>query len=481
MSKKPQLLLAIVSSLAVCAWASENSPNSKPDPNLDQEFQSAVAHYHAGQLPQAAAQLEQLLPQVPKSFEVHELLGLVYAAQSQDAKAVEQLQAAVHLKPDSAAAHTNLAAALVHAGNSELAGQQFRRALELEPHDYDANHNLGEFYVQTGKIADATPLLEQAQRITPSSYDNGYDLSQAYLLTGQLARARELVQSLVQQKNTGELHSLLGQIEEKDGKFVEAANEFGTAAHMDPTEENLFEWGSEFLLHRTYEPAIEVFTKATERYPNSPRLFIGLGMALYSRGKYDEAVKTLLAAADLNPADPRCYLFLSKAYDSSPNQANDVIQRFRRFSDLQPGNALALYYYAMSLWKGKRAEDPGSDLREVESLLQKSVALDPKLAEAHVQLGNLYADQHEYAKSIPEYTKALEVNPNLPDAHYRLGQDYVHVGQKDRAQAEFEVYQKLRAQHLAEVDKERAEVQQFVYSAKAASSTKPPSNPPSNQ
>jgi tetratricopeptide (TPR) repeat protein len=407
-------------------------------------------------------------------------LGLVYAAQSQNAKAVEQLQAAVHLKPDSAAAHTNLAAALVHAGNSELAGQQFRKALELEPHDYDANHNLGEFYIQTGKIADAIPFLEAAQRLTPTSYDNSYDLSQAYLLTGQLAQAKQLVGKLLAEKNTGELHNVLGQIDEKEGKFVEAANQFGIAAHMDPSEENLFEWGSEFLLHRTYEPAIEVFTKATERYPNSPRLFIGLGMALYSRGKYDDAVKALLAAADLNPADPRCYLFLSKANDSSPNQAKEVILRFRRFSELQPGNALALYYYAMSLWKGKRAEDPGSDLGDVETLLQKSVALDPNLAEAHVQLGNLYADQHQFAKSIPQYTKALEVSPNLPDAHYRLGQDYVHVGQKDRAQAEFEVYQKLRAQHLAEVDKERAEVQQFVYEAKAAPSTRPPTNPGTN-
>ena len=39
-------------------------------------------------------------------------------------------------------------------------------------------------------------------------------------------------------------------------------------------------------------------------------------MALYSRGNYDVAVKSLLKAADLNPSDPRCYLFLSKAYDS---------------------------------------------------------------------------------------------------------------------------------------------------------------------
>jgi tetratricopeptide (TPR) repeat protein len=470
-SKRPQFGLVIFCSLLVCAAfaAAEDNQNQQ----LDRQFQSAVAQYHAGRFAEAAAQLEDLLPQVPKSFEVHELLGLVYASQSQDTKAIEQLEAAVRLKPDSAAARTNLAAALSHSGNSALAGEQFRKALELEPRDFDANHNLGEFYIQSGKIADARPLLEQAQRINPSSYDNGYDLALAYFLTGRLAEARQLVQDILRQKNTGELHNLLGQIEEKEGKFVVAANEFEIAAHMDPSEDNLFDWGSEFLLHRTYEPAIDVFEKASQRYPNSPRLLIGLGMALYSRGRYDEAVKALLTAADLTPSDPRCYLFLSKAYDSSPNQAEDVIQRFRRYAELQPGNALALYYYAMSLWKGKRAEDAGFDLREVESLLQKSVALDQALPEAHVQLGNLYADQHEYDKSIPEYVRALELNPNLPDAHYRLGQDYVHVGQKDHAQGEFEVYQRLRAQHMADVDKERAEVQQFVYSAKAAPSTKP--------
>jgi tetratricopeptide (TPR) repeat protein len=109
----------------------------------------------------------------------------------------------------------------------------------------------------------------------------------------------------------------------------------------------------------------------------------------------------------------------------------------------------------------------------VETLLKKSIALNGSLAEAHVQLGNFYADQHEYDKSIPEFVRALELNPNSSDAHYRLGQDYVHIGQKDRAQKEFDVYQKLRAEHLAEVDKERAEVQQFVYSEKAASLPQP--------
>jgi len=462
----PAILSAFLSYTAI--GAAQDSQTAK----WDRQYQSAVAQYEAGKYAESAAQLEDLLPHAPNSFEIHELLGVVYASLSDDAKAIPNLELAIRLKPDSSEARTSLAATLNHAGKSNEAGEQFRKAQALAPEDFDTNHNLGEFYVQSGKLGDARPFLERAQRINPSSYDNSYDLAMADYLSGQLAEARQAVQSLLEKKNTGELHNLLGQIEEKDGKFLVAVNEFEMAAHMDPSDDNLFDWGSELLLHRTYEPAIDVFTTATQRYPNSPRLMIGLGMALDLRGKYDEAVKALLTAADLDPSDARCYVFLSKAYDSSPNQAEDVIQRFRRYAELQPNNALAQYYYALSLWKGKRVGDTGLDLHEVESLLQKSIALDEKLPDAHVQLGNLYADQHEYAKSIPEYLRALELNPNLSDAHYRLGTDYVHVGQKDQAQKEFDVYQKLRAQHLAEIDKERAEVQQFVYAEKAPSVTK---------
>jgi len=222
------------------------------------------------------------------------------------------------------------------------------------------------------------------------------------------------------------------------------------------------------LLHETLGPAIEVFQQATIRYPRSPRLLIGLGMALYARGNYEEAVKSLLKGADLSPGDPRAYLFLSKAYDRSPSQVNEVIQRFRSFAELQPRNAQALYYYAVSLGKEKRVQDASLDLGQIESLLKKSVALDPALAEAHLQLGNVYSDQNRHAQAIPEYLQALKLNPDLADAYYRLGQAYVRTGEKDRAQEQFQVYQKVRAEHMADLDKQRAEVRQFVYSAKNA-------------
>ncbi len=464
----PIIILCLLLAGAVSAQATDTEAQK-----LDRQFQSAVADYNAGHFAEAADKLQILLPHAPNSFEVHELLGLSYASLSQDKKAIEQLQAAVRIKPDYAPARTNLAASLSHAGQTGPAGEQFRKAYELEPGDYSANHNLGEFYVQQGKLKEARPLLEKAQQLKPDAYDNGYDLAMADFLTGQLDDARGVIQTLLAQKNTGELHNLLGQIGEQDGKFVDAAKEYDTAAHIDPSDDNLFAWGSELLLHRTYEPAVDVFKFATARYPNSPRLQIGLGMALYARGLYEESVDALLKAVDLSPDDPRCYQFLARAYDSSPKQADEVIQRFQRYAEKQPANARAQYFYAMSLWKGKHLEASSPEVTTVEALLKKSIALDGSQAETHVQLGNLYADQHQYPESIPEYERALALDPNLPDAHYRLGTDYVHVGQKDKAQEEFAVYQKLRAQHLAEDDKQRSEVQQFVYSAKAAAGARP--------
>ena len=460
----------ITLALLLCMPSISQTP---PKQDLDRQYHAAVSDYEAGRYAQAAAQLEKLLPYAPRSYELHELLGMVYASQSMNDKAIEHLKTAVEIKPELAEARINLGAALSRAGKAELAAEQFRKAVELEPTNYDANHNLGEFYIQARKLAEAQPCLEKAWQLRPEDYDNGYDLAMADFLLGKRDQSRQVIHGLIKVKDTGELRNLLGQIDEQDGKYVEAANDYEAAAHLDPSEDNIFDWGSEMLLHRTYEPAIAIFQQGTERFPKSPRMFIGLGLADYSRGKYDDAIKALITAADMDPADPRAYVFLSKAYNSSPLQADDVIQRFRRYAELQPGNALAQYYYAVSLWKGRRASDPGTDMGTVESLLLKAIALDDSLAEAHVQLGNLYADQHQYDKSIPQYVRALELDQNLSDAHYRLGTDYVHVGRKEDAQKEFAIYQKLRAEHLAEVEKERAEVQQFVYSEKAPAPSKP--------
>ncbi len=474
----------------------QQSHNSQPNQQLATILQSAQDDYAAGLPGQAAAKLETALRNVPglanpnhadpatlqrqrlgpQYFRMEELLGLCYASMSQDDRAVPYLEAATHLQPKEEEAHTNLAASLLRLHRTDQALDQFRQALALAPRDYTANHNLGEFYIQTGRLPEAIPLLEQAQALKSEAYDNGYDLATAQLMVGSYGPSRKTVEALLKLKNTAELHDLKAQIEEKQGNFVEAANEFECAAHMDPNENNLFDWGSELLLHRTYDPAIQVFRAAARRYPGSPRIMIGLGISLYARGLYDDAVQALLAAADLDPKEPRCYLFLSKAYYSQQSHTQEVTRALQRYAELEPANAKAQYYYAMSLWKGGQTAGAPVDMQAVESLLRRSITLDDTLTEAHLQLGNLYADRHDYPQSVPQYLRALELNPRLADAHYRLGTDYTHMGEKDHAQAEFSLYQKLRAEHLAASDKEGDELQQFVYTSRPSSAT-PSANP----
>jgi len=332
-----------------------------------------------------------------------------------------------------------------------------KQAVTLNPNSFEANHRLGEFYLQEGKLKTGIPYLEKAQHLNPAHYVNGYDLSLAYLETGDLTNASRQIRELLGHQDTAELHGLLGEAEEKAGHYVPAANEFQIAAHMDPSEKYIFDWGNELLLHRGYEPAVKVFTSGVERYPKSAMLQTGLGVAFYSLGSYDEAAQALCRATDLAPSDPRPYLFLGKMFDISLGQSEEVTKRLKRFVDLEPRNPFASYYYAMSLWKGQRGQGLKANKDLITSLLQRSAALDPKFPDPHLQLGILDAGDQRYDEARREFQAAIRLKPDLADAHYRLAQAYSRIGKKDLAAKEYELYQRFHRQEMAEDEKRRDE------------------------
>src|SRR5260221_3822615 len=240
-------------------------------------------------------------------------------------------------------------------------------------------------------LGAATPT---ATSDTPKGGDASIELelarSRVYLQTGEPARAAELIRSLLPRRDTAELRNLLGDAEEAAGNLLAAAEEFQKAAHMDPTEEHLFDWGNNLLHLRAYEPAGQVLAEAVKPYPRSARLQVGLGIAEYSRGQYDDAVRSFCAAADLDPSDPRPYVFLCAMYGVSPDLADEVTRRLALLVRTHPENALGHFHYAMSLWKGLADPAAAVDLGQVAKLLQRPVALESKLAIAHFRLEFMY-------------------------------------------------------------------------------------------
>jgi tetratricopeptide (TPR) repeat protein len=291
--------------------------------------------------------------------------------------------------------------------------------------------------------AAAAPLYGASQSPAPDQVDR----VRALLESGQLDEARKLAAELVAANigtvREGMLRNLQGDIEERAGNLVAAAEAFQRAAHLDASEEHLFDWGNNLLNLRAPDDAVQVFEAAIKRHPSSARLHVGLGIGRYARGEYAAAVQSFCRAADLEPGDPRPIEFLGEMYGVAPDLASEITERVARFAKAQPAVASGQYYYAMNLWRAPGAPDDDR-LKTVESLLKRAVTLDPNMTKAHLQLGILLSEQRRFGEAIPSLVEAVRLDPNLGQAHYRLAQAYQRTGQKELAAQSFAAFERLK-------------------------------------
>jgi tetratricopeptide (TPR) repeat protein len=444
---------------AILTAAQASSARSDPR----QILEAAEADYEKEDYVEAKRLLESLLKRFPRNYAANELMGLVLTAQGQEATATAFFKTAAQANPSSVEARANLAANLAQVGQNAPAEEEFSQALRLDPKNYDLNHNFGEFCARLGQIRKAIPYLQAAQEINPTSYSNGYDLAVTEAQAGMLTEAENQIRALSQLHDTAELHGLLGSLYERRSDFIGAARELQQAAQMDPSEDNIFEWAAELIRHRTLDPALQVLREGVKKYPDSWRLQTALGVTLYMLGYNDLAVEALCRAADINPQDSQPYFFLAKILGASPAQAEQVSARFERYVQVQPRDPWARYYYALSLWRSARKETATTNLAKVEALLRSALELNPRFAEAHLQLGILQSEKGNYPEAVREYQHAIELAPALADAHYRLGQALVRMGDKERGDKELKTSIELHAREVAEDDQKSRQILKFIY------------------
>jgi tetratricopeptide (TPR) repeat protein len=361
-----------------------------------------------------------------------------------------------------ARATTSLKSQEPEAATSPDSVKLLRREADRAPTNFDLNYKAGAALLAGGHSADSIAYLERAAQLRTDDAVTS-ELTLAYAQAGEFERARTLARGLLAKNDSGRVHHLLATVEERAGNPLQAAKEFQRAAELDPIESHLFDWGSELLLHHAFTPAAEVFSKGNRLFPRSQRILIGLAMARYSTGDDEQAVQRLCEASDVDPSSALPYEFMGRVLASSNIQSAGLNSRLARFAELQPNNALANYYYALSLWKESRIHPNESDESKVERLLENATRLDPQLGPAYLQLGIIYADSGDLRQALQPLTRAVEVSPDLPDAHYRLGRVYSLLGQKANAQHEFSLYDKTSKAASAELERQRREVRQLVF------------------
>jgi tetratricopeptide (TPR) repeat protein len=265
-----------------------------------------------------------------------------------------------------------------------------------------------------------------------------------------------------------DLHRQLAQLDETLGDPLEAVNEYQRAEELSPSEAHCFDWATELLTHRAFEPATEIFEQGHHHYPQSMRMLLGLGAAWYARGDDEQAAQYFRAASDLAPSDPTPYMFLGRMESAENMPTEETVTYFARFSHLVPENAWANYHYGVGLWKRSLSEGPIDDatFKQVETPLQRALHLDPTFAEVHLQLGTLYGARENYAQAIGEFQKAIAINPDLEEPHYRLALAYRRTGDNAGAEKEMRIHDDLQAKAKEDAERRRKSIQQFVISLK---------------
>jgi tetratricopeptide (TPR) repeat protein len=323
-----------------------------------------------------------------------------------------------------------------------------RRTVERDPEEFRANYQIGQFYLQHAKAEKARAYLKVARRLNAQDLDTALLLAVADLRSGGFSDASKLLRDLVSRNDNLRLRLLLGIAEEGRGKFEAAEEQFRSAAKSAPTEPNLFAWGSVLLLLGRIETAGDVFRTALAQFPRSTVLMVGLGGALYEQANVEEARKVWFQAAEVNPNASAPYLFIANTLNSSDiANLSETAEKFSALVKTAPNNPEANYAYACLLLAASGNAPANLPVPEIESMLQRAVALNPAFPEAHFKLASFYGERGQYTLAIREYRKAIECDPDLAEAHYRLGQIYMRTGDKDRAERELAQHRKLRDAH----------------------------------
>lgn len=180
----------------------------------------------------AALALEKAQPKDPM---VPNLIGGIYLARNDAARARASFDKALALKPDYFPATLNLARLDVREKHPDSARKRFEAVLQADKAHVGAMEALAELALAQGKPDEATAWLEKANSAHPEALPPAIRLASRYLRTGQKQKALALARKYQTENSANpELLDLLGQAQLANGDTAGALDTYSKLAAVLP-------------------------------------------------------------------------------------------------------------------------------------------------------------------------------------------------------------------------------------------------------
>jgi predicted Zn-dependent protease len=448
--------LTLPALLGFSSSVAKSQPTRSPSGNeMERTFQAAMAAEDRGDLVEAETLLSALHKKHPGVFAVDESLGLLRVRCENISDALPLLEAAVREQPSSDAAHVNLGAAYYQLHRSQPALEEFERAVRINPQNVSAQQSLGRICFENHRPAEGAKAFLAAQRLKPDDSDLKLDCVTALLAADRVDEAQAMLSSFDGADGSARAQSLLGEVDEKEGKFQGAGKHFARAVELEPNEENAWELSNDLLRHWAFDAAVIELKAAAAKFPDSKRMRIGLGAALFGDAKYAEAIPVF---ADLlaGESDNALYADMLGIVCNAPLQVSSSrCAMLVTFAQAHPTDAKAATS-AASWLLSQNGDERNEDL--ARALLERSLAADPNQPESQFQMGVVLQDSADWKGSIPYLERAVKLKPELAQGHYRLARAYWKTGHRQEGDEQMELQKKFARKEQGDLNRRLGEI-----------------------
>jgi tetratricopeptide (TPR) repeat protein len=175
------------------------------------------------------------------------------------------------------------------------------------------------------------------------------------------------------------------------------------------------------------EQAKQWYERAIEHNPNLPEVYANLG-SLYSQGKqWSKAIANCEKAISLAPNFAAAYRQLARIWTQLEKREEAADCWYQAFN-IEPNWATAEEHVTL----GNSCVELGKFDRAIECY-SRAIKLNPKLATAYHNLGEMLVGEKRWDEAIANYRQAIALNPNFFESYHSLGKTWAERGELDRA------------------------------------------------
>ncbi len=258
----------------------------------------------------------------------------------------------------------------------------------------------------------------------------------------QYGRAENLlVEEVEKNPRSASLLTTLGGIFFLDGHYLQCAIAMKKAEALAPLDDrNRLTLALAYIIlnHRDWaRPELEKLAAAD---PQNPLYPYWLGRIAYDAMQFKAAVARFRKVLELNPQFMKGYDNLGLCYEAL-GQYDDAIRTYREAIRLNGEKPNPSPWPPLNL--GTLLVKVGK-FDEARAALQDSLHYDPRFPKAHYQMGLLLEKEKKDEEAIKELNLAVKFDPTFPEPHYVLGRIFQRLGDKQKADAAWSTFQKLK-------------------------------------